>query len=973
MSMESSRRPFDRSREPGPKKPRLMEDPNQRPFPQRQLASGITTMSSTRFRANDRDAESSESGRGGGGYQPQPLPQHHELVNQYKTALAELTFNSKMIINNLTIIAGENQSAAKAIAATICANILEVPNDQKLPSLYLLDSIVKNIGRDYTKYFAAKLPEVFCKAYRQVEPAIHQSMRHLFGTWEGYIPPQTLQAIEKELGFTPPVNGSAASSATIRSNSQSPRPPHGIHVNPKYLERQRLQQSSRIKGVDEITGACANSNEDPERPDRTLGVARPWLDPSVSTPRDAFNDSVLEKSVGVTCGGNEYGSDLSRNLGSGMVRAGDKSWFKAGGVPGTISGQRNGFSEKHSFSNTEAPKYNQPTQNINSIRSSVMSRSWKNSEEEEYIWDEMNSRSTGLGAPNVSNNLSKDSWPADDENFEVEDPVQIRNPYGANLDRELATLGNEKKRFSSFQRHPSVPWQLQEQHSLEELNQKPGHSEGFMSTLSGLPANTNSAVRMGNRSFLPNATTGLPGIVGQQQLHSIGVESPSGQSPLRQQSSPPPVGNLRRPHQKDLPGSFSSATPFQSRHQQQLHLSHNEVTKKPPPLSRVALAKETLEQSTTGSVEAAALNGGTLSSMSNASRLDSRNLPSQLGVRPARSAGPSPATLSSLVSAISAPSSLGPSNNSLSALPKVPERKAGQLTRASTLPPASSDVSVASAQTTSASSNTSNPIANLLSSLVAKGLISAEKESQTKVTSEFPAQLEDERDSITTSSSLPVASVSGSAAVPLPSATDDVNDTAKSPTSLSETTSTEIRNLIGFEFKPDVIREVHPPVIKGLFDDLPHHCDICGRRLKFQEQFNRHLEWHATRGKNDLIRASRGWYPKSIDCIVSKGESSSTSEFSGSVDTYSKETRSTQEDSMVQADESQCLCVLCGEVFEDFYCQESGEWMFKGAVDMTNSDSELGNRNASTTRGPIIHARCFSGNSISSFVKMEQD
>lgn len=275
-------------------------------------------------------------------------------------------------------------------------------------------------------------------------------------------------------------------------------------------------------------------------------------------------------------------------------------------------------------------------------------------------------------------------------------------------------------------------------------------------------------------------------------------------------------------------------------------------------------------------------------------------------------------------------------------------------------PPPSSLAAGASANSSNATS-ASTPVSSLLTTLVAKGLISASKtESSTSITHQAPAQLVNQSPETVKSSSTPVSPAIVPVGVSCSGEAGKVPNTrsGSKSSSLPQTTGSDIKSQIGFDFKPDVIRELHPEVIKELVEDLPHKCTICGLRLKFEDKLARHLEWHDLRNqnKNNMNKASREWYGHSKDWIAGFGGFLSSDESPG----LGKGLECNEP--MVPADESQCLCILCGELFEDFYNQETDQWMFRGAVYATSpicSEVEGGGSDV-VEQGSVVHATCIS-------------
>ncbi|XP_019854910.1 PREDICTED: pre-mRNA cleavage complex 2 protein Pcf11-like [Amphimedon queenslandica] len=155
------------------------------------------------------------------------LESQSTVLEDYESVLEELTFNSKPIINMLTMKADKYRIYAPAIVELVKTRFFKVRQECKIPTLYLMDSMIKNLGGEFLEELTKGIVGVFCHAFEALnDPKIRIALYKLRQTWLPYIPVRKLAAIDEHIHAIDP---------NWPITAQEPSSPT-IFLNPKFLE-----------------------------------------------------------------------------------------------------------------------------------------------------------------------------------------------------------------------------------------------------------------------------------------------------------------------------------------------------------------------------------------------------------------------------------------------------------------------------------------------------------------------------------------------------------------------------------------------------------------------------------------------------------------------------------------------------------------------------------------------------------------
>ncbi len=136
---------------------------------------------------------------------------------------------------------------------------LQVAPQRKLPALYVMDSIVKNVGTPYTIYFGRGLYKTFMDAYASVDNNTRRKMEEMLKTWREPVP----GSVDPRPVF-PPEIARPIESALVQARNAA------MQAHQKDWEREQ-----RLLGRNHRPQAATPYRETPTPPDARTGAPLP--------------------------------------------------------------------------------------------------------------------------------------------------------------------------------------------------------------------------------------------------------------------------------------------------------------------------------------------------------------------------------------------------------------------------------------------------------------------------------------------------------------------------------------------------------------------------------------------------------------------------------------------------------------------------------------------------------------------------
>ena len=113
-----------------------------------------------------------------------PTLDRSTIISSYRSQLSLLTFNSKPIINSLTLKEDEYKIYSNDICDLISEIIISInKGESRLPYIYLMDSILKNVKLNYIDSFVPYVSHIIVTTYTLLDSKLKEKLIHLVRSW----------------------------------------------------------------------------------------------------------------------------------------------------------------------------------------------------------------------------------------------------------------------------------------------------------------------------------------------------------------------------------------------------------------------------------------------------------------------------------------------------------------------------------------------------------------------------------------------------------------------------------------------------------------------------------------------------------------------------------------------------------------------------------------------------------------------